>query len=138
MKKIKKPRIKTLVVGFPLYDQVTLMDFCGATEVFAFPPAAEPAFVPIWLAAEKKPIKTSEGTFVYPQYSFSERHPAIDILFVPGGKADGVTTVMFDDTFQSFLKKTAADASWIGSVCVGAFILAAAGLLKDSDRKSVV
>ena len=123
-------KTKTMVVGFPLYDGVTLMDFCGATDVFAFPRSAEAAFIPIWLAAEKKPVITSEGTYVYPNYSFTEKHPQIDLLFVPGGTVAGVTGIMFNETYQSFIKKTATTATWVGSVCVGAFILAAAGLLK--------
>ena len=126
-----KNKIKTMVVGFPLYDGVTLMDFCGASEVFTFPREAVPAFIPILLAAEKQPVKTSEGLYIYPNYSFNEPYPPIDILFVPGGNIAGVTTAMFDETFISFIKKNAATASWTGSVCVGAFILAAAGILKD-------
>jgi cyclohexyl-isocyanide hydratase len=122
-------KITPLVVGFPLYDGVTLMDFVGATDVFT---VAYGSFTPIWLAEEKRPIKTSEGTFVYPNYSFTEKHPPIDILYVPGGHADGViNNAMFNTTFQTFIKKTAAGAQWTGSVCVGAFILAAAGLLNN-------
>jgi cyclohexyl-isocyanide hydratase len=122
---------KTLYVGFPLYDGVTLLDFCGPTEVFAFPPGPTAPFKPIWLAKEKKPVLTSEGASVYPHYSFKEDHPPIDILFIPGGHADGVIEAMFDDEFQTFIKETAAGAQWVGSVCVGVFILAASGLLKD-------
>lgn len=121
--------IKSIVVGFPLYDGVTLMDFTGATDVFN---VAYGYFTPIWLAEEKKPVKTSAGTFVYPNYSFDEPHPPIDILYVPGGNADGViNNAMFNQTYQNFIKKTAAGAQWAGSVCVGAFILAAAGLLNN-------
>jgi cyclohexyl-isocyanide hydratase len=121
--------ITPMVVGFPLYDGVTLMDFVGATDVFT---VAYGNFTPIWLAEEKRPIKTSAGTFVYPNYSFTEEHPPIDILYVPGGHADGViNNAMFNQTFQTFIKTTAAGAQWTGSVCVGAFILAAAGLLNN-------
>ena len=35
---------------------------------------------------------------------------------------------MFNAAFQAFIKKIALEAEWTGSVCVGAFILAAAGL----------
>ena len=35
---------------------------------------------------------------------------------------------MLDPRFQGWLKQTAAQAEWVGSVCTGAFILAAAGL----------
>lgn len=118
-----------LVVGFPLYDGVTLMDFVGATDVFT---VAYGNFTPIWLAEEKRPIKTSAGTFVYPNYSFTDAYPHIDILYVAGGHADGViNNAMFNETFQTFIKSTAASAQWTGSVCVGAFILAAAGLLNN-------
>jgi cyclohexyl-isocyanide hydratase len=118
-----------LVVGFPLYDGVTLMDFVGATDVFN---VACGSFTPIWLAEEKRPVKTSAGTFVYPNYSFTEAHPPIDILYVPGGNAVGViNNAMFNTAFQTFLKTTAAGTQWTGSVCVGAFILAAAGLLNN-------
>lgn len=121
--------ITPLVVGFAIYDGVTLMDFVGATDVFS---VAFGNFTPIWLAEDKRPIKTSEGTFVYPNYSFTEEHPTIDILYVPGGHADGViNNAMFNPAFQTFLKTTAAGAQWTGSVCVGAFILAAAGLLNN-------
>jgi cyclohexyl-isocyanide hydratase len=105
------------------------MDFVGATDVFT---VAYGNFTSIWLAEEKRPIKTSAGTFVYPNYSFTDAHPPIDILYVPGGHADGViNNAMFNQTYQTFIKTAAAGAQWTGSVCVGAFILAAAGLLNN-------
>jgi cyclohexyl-isocyanide hydratase len=121
--------VTPMVVGFPLYDGVTLMDFVGATDVFS---VAYGNFTPIWLAEEKRPIKTSAGTFVYPNYSFTDAHPPIDILYVPGGHADGViNNAMFNTAYQNFIKTIAARTQWTGSVCVGAFILAAAGLLNN-------
>ncbi|MBI1779945.1 MAG: DJ-1/PfpI family protein [Sphingobacteriales bacterium] len=118
-----------LVVGFPLYDGVTLMDFTGATDVFN---SAYGNFTVIWLAEEKRPIKTSAATFVYPNYSFTDAYPHIDILYVPGGHADGViNNAMFNEAYQNFIKTAAVNAQWTGSVCVGAFILAAAGLLNN-------
>ena len=55
--------------------------------------------------------------------------PAIDVLFVPGGGADGVIAAVFDPVFQRFLTDQATKARWVGSVCTGAFLLAAAGLI---------
>ena len=122
-------KITPLTVGFPIYDGVTLTDFTGPTDVFTF---TNGWFTPIWLAAEKRPIQTSSGTFIYPNFSFDEQHPSIDILFVPGGHANGViNNAMFDNGFQNFIKTTAATAQWVGSVCVGAFILAAAGVINN-------
>ncbi len=121
--------VKPLVVGFALYDGVTTMDFVGATDVFN---VAYGNFSTIWLAEEIRPIKTSAGTFVYPNYAFTDAHPPIDILYVPGGHADGViNNAMFNNNFQTFIKNTAVGAQWVGSVCVGAFILAAAGLINN-------
>lgn len=119
---------KNRIIAFPLYDGVTLTDFTGPTEVFSF----TNGFTPIWMATEKRFITTSEGAHVFPHYAFHEKHPPIDILFVPGGGAPGVIKGgMFDKAFQDFLRKTAITAQWTGSVCTGAFILAAAGLLND-------
>src|SRR5882757_1992235 len=126
-----KKTSKVLTVGFPIYDDVTLVDFCGATEVFSFPPGPENAFKPIWLAAEKRPITTSEGLHVFPNYTFKEKHPHIDILFIPGGGTGLINNAMFNKDVQDFIKKTAPKADWVGSVCTGAFILAASGFLKD-------
>lgn len=115
-----------IIVGFPLYDDATLLDFAGATQVFAF----SAGFKPIWLAKDMNPVMTSEGMTVNPQYTFS-KHPQIDVLFVPGGGGDGVAAAMQDKTYQRFIKKVAKTAEWSGSVCVGAFMLAAAGLLDN-------
>lgn len=115
---------KDIIVGFPLYDQCTLVDFAGATQVFA----GRFGFKPIWLAAEDK-ITTTEDVTVVPNYHFDD-HPPIDILFIPGG-GSGVTVTMEDSQYLDFIRRTAQTAQWVGSVCTGAFILAAAGLLEN-------
>ena len=112
-----------LCVGFPLYKGVTLLDFAGATQVFKFA-----GLTPVWLAAQNGPIETTEGVSVLPTHTFNN-HPKLDVLFVPGGGPDGVIAAMFDPVFRRFLSQAARQASWSGSVCVGAFILAAARLL---------
>jgi cyclohexyl-isocyanide hydratase len=114
-----------IVVGFPLYQEVTLLDFAGATQVFASAGGCQP----IWLAKSTAPIMTSEGVTVNPQFAFADDHPKIDVLFVPGGGGDGVADAMLDSEIQDFVQRTAKTAQWSGSVCVGAFILATAGLL---------
>jgi cyclohexyl-isocyanide hydratase len=128
------PSDQNLVVGILLYNNCTLMDFAGATQVFSGPFG----FETVWVAAEPT-ITTTENVTVVPKYNFSN-HPPLDILFVPGGDADGVTAKMFDETFIGFLTKNAKTAKWAGSVCTGAFILAAAGLFdgfEGDDEKGV-
>lgn len=127
-----KPRL----VGFPLFNNTTLVDFAGASQVFGSPGAG---YEPVWIAKDRTPITTSEGVSVMPRYTF-EDCPELFMLFVPGGGAldhhgnevdGGVVATMFDEEYLSFLRTASASASWTGSVCTGAFLLAAAGLIKD-------
>ncbi|WP_296149858.1 DJ-1/PfpI family protein [uncultured Flavobacterium sp.] len=118
---------KVIRVGIPLYEDCTLMDFAGATQVFSAPFG----FEVIWLSNKEK-IKTSENVSVVPNYNF-ENHPPIDILFIPGGGPKGVPETMSDKTYLEFIKKVSETAIWRGSVCTGAFLLAAAGVLKNCD-----
>lgn len=113
-----------VTVGFPLYPGCTLLDFAGATQVFAY----TPGFRVVWIAATLDPVSTTESVSVMPNATFDD-HPPLSIVFVPGGGSDGVGAAMLDPTIQAWLKRVAEDAEWVGSVCTGAFILAAAGLL---------
>ena len=111
-------------VVFPLYQGSTLLDFAGATQVFAFA-----GLTPLWVAATGDPVKTTEGVCVLPSRTFDEiLAEPIEILFVPGG-GDDVATVMLDPVFVNFVRQAGGRARWAGSVCTGAFLLAAAGLL---------
>src|SRR3546814_17769698 len=53
--------------------------------------------------------------------------PRADILCVPGGH--GVTEALENAATIAFLKRQAASAQWVTSVCTGAFLLGRAGLL---------
>ena len=114
----------TRTVGFVLYPGCTLLDFAGATQIFAY----TAGFDVVWIAANRDPIPTTESVSVLPSATFDD-HPPLSIVFVPGGGSDGVGAAMQDPTLQAWLKSVAGSAEWTGSVCTGAFILAAAGLL---------
>ncbi len=113
---------ETLRVGFPIYQGSTLLDFAGATQVFAF----TPGFEPVWLAPTCDPVETTEKVRVLPTATFADAG-RIDILFVPGG-GDAVAKVMRDPVYLDFVRDKGAAAKMAGSVCTGAFIAAAAGL----------
>lgn len=115
-------------VLFPLYNGSTLLDFAGATQVFAFA-----GFKPIWVSPTLDPIKTTEGVQVLPGETFDNvRGKEIEILFVPGG-GKKVGDVMQDSVFLDFVREVGGSARYAGSVCTGAFILAAAGLLDGCE-----
>lgn len=116
--------ISTINVGIPLYNNCTLMDFAGATQVFNTPVSG---FKAIWIAETLNPVMTTENVRVVPDYTFSDC-PPLDMIFVPGGGSEGVTTQMFNNSYQDFLKKHAKKKLWMGSICTGAFIVSAAGL----------
>lgn len=63
-------------------------------------------------------------------YSFDEC-PQADILFVPGGR--GITPLLTNKTYRTFLQKQAAGAQYITAVCTGSLLLAAAGLLSGYE-----
>lgn len=121
MSQAEKPL--SFTVGFPLYPGCTLLDFAGATQIFAF----TGIFKPIWIAATKDPVRTTEDIEVMPGYTFAD-HPPVDILFVPGGGGEGVSAAMLDEEYQGWLKAVGAKAQWVGSVCTGGLVLAASGL----------
>ncbi|NJL26469.1 MAG: DJ-1/PfpI family protein [Thermoanaerobaculia bacterium] len=113
-----------MTVGFPLYQGCTLLDFAGATQIFAF----TGVFTPVWIAATADPIATTEGIEVVPNFTF-DNHPELGMIFVPGGGGDGVSGAMLDPTYQGWLKSVGAKTEWVGSVCTGGLVLAASGLL---------
>ena len=57
--------------------------------------------------------------------------PQADIICIPGGH--GVADAIGDAQIVDFVQKQSANATWVTSVCTGAFILGAAGLLKDKN-----
>lgn len=114
-----------IVVGFALYQGCTLMDFAGATQVFS----STEGFKSVWLALEQT-IITTEGVAIEPNYHFSKA-PKIDILFVPGGGQNGVISAMQNKEYLKHIRKISETTTWNGSVCTGAFVLAAAGILKN-------
>lgn len=117
----------TMRVGMVLYDGCTLLDFAGATQVFAF----APGFEVVWLAPSMDPITTTENVQVLPGCTFDDAG-ALDVVFVPGG-GDQVGTVMQDSVYVDFVRQAGAQAKMAGSICTGAFIVAAAGLFDGCE-----
>lgn len=114
-------------VVFVIYDGVTMVDFIGATEVFYMVPGMQVH----WVAPTMAPVLTSEQMQVLPTCTFNNAPDAIEILFIPGGFYKGVTAAMFDKGYRDYINDAAQRAVWTGSVCTGAFILAAAGMLRN-------
>ncbi len=78
---------------------------------------------------DDRPGRHHRGGCGGPDPHLREPPCAGDPLRGRGEGPQGVVAAMFDRVFQEFLKKAAGEASWSGSVCTGAFMIAAAGLL---------
>src|SRR5882757_6483312 len=110
-------------IGFLIFPNLTQLDFTGPLQVLSRLPGARTHIA----ARSLEPIPTDCGLSLLPTVTL-EDCPKLDLLCVPGGF--GVVDVMKDDTSLDFVRRQAASARYVTSVCVGAFVLGAAGLLR--------
>jgi cyclohexyl-isocyanide hydratase len=110
-------------VGFILFPGLTQLDLTGPFEVFAKWRDAEVHLV--W--KDLAPVRAETGMRILPDTSFADC-PPLDVICVPGGP--GIAALMEDAETLAFLKAQAATARFVTSVCTGALVLAAAGLLR--------
>ncbi|MFI6575871.1 GlxA family transcriptional regulator [Nocardiopsis sp. NPDC050513] len=121
-------------VVIALFPDVDLLDVTGPAEVFALAnrESGGRAGYEVRLAApDPGPVLTSAGVRLVADLSFAEVGAAVDTLLVPGAvdvRPDGPVALV-DDTVVEWVRATAPHARRIASVCVGAHVLAAAGLL---------
>jgi transcriptional regulator GlxA family with amidase domain len=124
---------QTLNVGIFIFPIVEILDFAGPYEVFTTatrmalreaPNNALP-FNVFTVAASMAPVHARADFVALPRYDFSN-HPPIDVLIVPGGVVDAEVA---NPLVISWIKRVAAEAKLVASVCTGAFMLAEAGLL---------
>jgi len=106
-----------------LFPNLTQLDLTGPYEVFARLPGTKVYLV----AAALAPVRSERGLTISPDATF-ESVPALDIVCVPGGP--GVDAMMEDEALLQFLRARAPAARYVTSVCTGALVLGAAGLLR--------
>lgn len=83
------------------------------------------------IANTMEPITTFEGIRLLPDYNYLAEYPEIDILVVPSAEHH-LDTDLEDEKLLDFIRKTDKTAKFVTSHCDGAFVLAKAGLLKNS------
>jgi cyclohexyl-isocyanide hydratase len=110
-------------VGMLLFPNLTQLDLTGPYEVFTRLPGAKVYVVSATLA----PVRSERGLTISPDATF-DSVPALDIICVPGGA--GVDSMMEDEASLQFLRARAPAARYVTSVCTGALVLGAAGLLR--------
>ena len=112
-----------LHVTFVLFPNVTQLDFTAPAQVLARMPDARVTVA----ARSSEPVPTDCGFSILPAATFENAEQA-DLMCVPGGF--GVGDALGDDETVGFIREQAAGARYVTSVCTGAFLLGAAGLLR--------
>ncbi|RJT24700.1 DJ-1/PfpI family protein [Chakrabartia godavariana] len=110
-------------LAFLLFPGVTQLDLTGPAQVLSRLPGARVHLV--WHSLD--PVPTDAGFSILPNATFADL-PAPDLLCVPGGM--GIADVIDDDAALQWVRSAGAEAQWVTSVCTGALILGAAGLLQ--------
>ncbi len=110
-------------IGMIIFPGMTKLDFAGPLEVFSRLPNTNVHV--LW--KDLDPVITDIGTCELPSMRLSDA-PPLDLLFIGGG--EGVNPLMEDAEILDFLFERAGDAQWVTSVCTGALVLGAAGLLR--------
>src|SRR4051794_18426951 len=110
-------------ITFLLFDQITALDVVGPYEVLSRMPGAEIRMV----ATEPGPKRTDQGALALVADHPLDLSPATDVLVVPGGV--GVRRSLEDPDVLDWVREVHEQSRWTTSVCTGALLLGAAGLL---------
>jgi cyclohexyl-isocyanide hydratase len=112
-----------LTIGALIFPDMDQCDFTGPFEALSRVPNS--TFVTI--AKDLSPVRDLRGLRLLADVSIADA-PNLDVLLVPGGH--GQEALMDDSEILGFIRKQAAHATYIFSVCTGALLCGAAGLLE--------
>jgi cyclohexyl-isocyanide hydratase len=115
--------MSALQIGLVLFPKVTQLDLTGPVQVFSSVPGAKVHL--IWKRIE--PVASDSVLTLTPTTTFADC-PQLDVICVPGGF--GTNDMVNDEEMLDFLRRQAAGARYITSVCTGSLVLGAAGLLQ--------
>ena len=124
-----------LNVAILVFDDVEALDLGGPYEVFTtatrmqqrLQPGAPAPFAVQCVARSPAPVRARAGLRVLPDANFASAERP-DVLIVPGGVVDAAAAC---PETRAWVASAARGAQITASVCTGAFILAAAGVLAD-------
>lgn len=110
-------------IGMLLFPGLTQIDFTEPYEVFSRLPVTTVHVV----ASTLDPVRSDRGLMLVPTVTCAAC-PPLDVVVVPGGP--GQHRAVDDEVLLDFLRRQAAQADYVTSVCTGALLLGAAGLLE--------
>lgn len=112
-------------IGFLVFDQMDELDFVGPLEVFGMASRFGADCQTLIVAEELKHVRCRHDLDVLPRHTFSDC-PDLDMLIVPGGLG-ARTHARENPRILDFVRR---QKGTVASVCTGALIVAAAGMLK--------
>lgn len=110
-------------IGILVFPRVQQLDLTGPYEVFASLPDTTMHLI----ARTLEPVTSATGLVLQPTVTFQDC-PRLDVICVPGGA--GINALLRDQETLDFLRRQATEARYVTSVCTGALVLGAAGLLR--------
>ncbi len=115
-------------IAFAIYPGITLLDLVGPLEVLD---RLGQGYEVVLVGEKREPMATDLPIHVTPTNTYAEV-PNPYAVIVPGGSA-GTIRAMGDDKLRDYLVAADKTAEVVGSVCTGALLLAAAGLLDGKN-----
>jgi transcriptional regulator GlxA family with amidase domain len=110
-------------IAFLIFDKFTALDAMGPYEVLSRLPGAELKFV----AKKAGPIRTDTGMLTVMAEASLDEIEAPELLLIPGG--EGNRPLMEDPDVLDWVRSSHETSTWTTSVCTGALVLGAAGIL---------
>lgn len=112
-------------IGMLIFPGLTVLDLIGPQQFFA----VAPEFTTHLIWKSQEPVVSDTGVPILPTATFDEAPDELDVLFVPGG-FQGTSEMLGDQEVLDFIASHGERAKYVTSVCTGALILGAAGLLQ--------
>ena len=110
-------------VAIPLFDRFTALDAVGPYEVLQQIPSIEVIFV----GQRRGEVRTENGRLGLSCDATFDEIRTPDVVVVPGGI--GTRQLIHDEVIRAWLQSVHPHTTFTTSVCTGALLLAAAGLL---------
>ena len=114
---------KHLTIGALIFPRMDQIDFTGPFEVLSRIPNSTIHVI----AKTNSPVRDIQGLVLTPDMSIAET-PQLDVLLVPGGH--GQQQLMNDEEVLSLIRNHFAAGRLVFSVCTGALLCGAAGILR--------
>ena len=115
---------KALNVAILIYEHAQVLDYAAPYDIFT---SGGENFNVYTVAETTEEVITLPNLKIIPQYDINNS-PKADIIIIPGGMWD-----MVGEKTKSWIKDSSNEATYILSVCTGAFLLAEIGLLDSLD-----